>query len=826
VSLAAFLVLAAWVLVKSPYSNAVMPSDVVMNADTALGLGVAALALWLVSGPAAPAWRQRFSLGCSLAVAALGTATLAEYLLGLHLGIDQMLGAAKSYEINTTHPGRMAPETALIFALMGAALFWMTRRRRVLAAQGLTMLVAMLGLFNLTGYVYGVVAFYKLDHESSIGFATAAAFVALAGGMLCAQPNEGLMKSITSDLPGGVVIRRLLLAVLILPLALGWLELALERAGVFDHAHGTGLAGLIGSLALMLLIWRTAKVLDRSVEGRIRQEHHLQQTNELLRQNVRERTVLLASANQSIDRGNTERSRMEEMLLLQSSALESAANAIIIADVNGAIEWVNPAFCALTGYSAEEAKGKNPQELTNSGEHGEEFYKGMWTTIMAGSVWRSEVVCRRKDGTLYTAFQTITPVRDKRGAICHYISIKEDISEKKVLEEQARRAQRVQNLGLLAAGIAHDFNNALSPVLLAAPLLRPLVGTPAGQRMLDIIEHSAERGADLVRQMLSFARGTSGQKVKVRVSAVLQEVIGIARTTFPKSITVTPQLTDNLWLTLGDPTQINQIFMNLFINARDAMAKGGELVVSATNCALDGVAAAAIADARPGDFLRIEVRDTGTGIAPDVLAQMWEPFFTTKGEGKGTGLGLSTVRAIVHQHEGFMSVRTEFGKMLHTGTSFTVYLPAVPVEAAADREIGARADPARRGQGELILVVDDEESVIEIIEKILIRHGYRVVTSCDGADAISAFRPFAAQVRLLITDNDMPVLGGTALVAALRRQRPHLPVIMISGGGNQTRDPYGPTATSFLAKPFTADALLTIVRQALDDVPSTAPTPV
>jgi len=800
-----------------------MPSDVVMNANTALGLGFAALALWLLAGPATPSWRQRFALGCSLAVAALGAATLAEYLLGLHLGIDQMLGSGTSYEINTTHPGRMAPETALIFALMGAALFWMTRRRRVLAAQGLTMLVAMLGLFNLAGYVYGIVAFYKLDHESSIGLATAAAFVALAGGMLCTQPDEGLMRSITSDRPGGVVIRRLLLAVLVLPLALGWLELAGEHAGVFDHPHGAGLAGLVGSLALIILIWRTAKVLDRDVEGRQLEEQKLQQSNELLRQSVRERTVLLASANKSLDRGITERSRMEAMLLLQSSALESAANAIIISDSKGAIEWVNPAFCALTGYSAAEAKGKILQELTRSGQHDEAFDKGMRTTIMAGQVWRSEVVSKRKDGSLYTEYQTITPVRDKRGVISHFISIKEDITEKKSLAEQALRAQRVQNLGLLSAGIAHDFNNALAPILLATPLLRSLVGTPGGQRMLDIIEQSSERGAALVRQMLSFARGTSGQKVQVQVGRVLQDAIAIVRTTFPKSITVEANLSRNLGVTVGDPTQINQIFMNLFINARDAMPQGGELVIKAGNCSLDVASAAAITGARPGEFLKIVVRDSGSGIAPEVLAKMWEPFFTTKGEGKGTGLGLSTVRGIVHQHGGFMDVMTNCGKLSESGTAFTVYLPLAPTEGALIGDAGAQGGPGPRGQGELILVVDDEESVIEVTEKILVGNGYRVVTSCDGADAISVFRSHAAQVRLLITDNDMPNLGGGELVDALRLLNPGLPVVMISGAGGRGGDSHGLASTVKLAKPFSGETLLIVVRRMLDEVQSASP---
>jgi PAS domain S-box-containing protein len=823
VSMTAFLVLGAWILVKRPHTSDVMSSNVVMNANTAVGLWVAALALWLLAGPTAPAWRQRFAIGCSLAVAALGAATLSEYLLGMHLGIDRIFGNASSIEINTTHPGRMAPETALVFALMGSALYWMARRRRVLAAQGLTMLVAMLGLFNLTGYVYGVVAFYKLDHESSIGLATAAAFVAMAGGMLCAQPNEGLMGSITSDLPGGVVIRRLLLAVLVLPLALGWLELAGEHAGFFDHARGTGVAGLVGSLALMLLIWRTAKVLNRGMAGRQQKVDNLQQSNELLKQSVRERTVLLASANQSLNRGINERTRLEAMLRLQSSALESAANAISISDRTCRIEWVNPAFCQLSGYSASEAIGHDAQELTKSGRHDAAFHKNMLTKILAGLTWQNEVVQRCKDGSNYTVIQTITPVRDKRGQISHFISIEEDVTEKKELEEQALRAQRVQNLGMLAAGIAHDFNNALAPILLAAPLLRPQVESVGGQRMLDIIEQSSERGAALVRQMLSFARGTADHKVIVQVDSVLREVITIAKTTFPKAITVESDMPEDLWHTVGDPTQINQVFMNLFINARDAMPQGGELVIAARNRTLDVDEIKGIEDARPGRYISVEVRDSGTGIPPEVLERIWEPFFTTKDEGKGTGLGLSTVRGIVRQHEGFMSVRTNAECAGGIGTAFTVFMPAVAVVGHDDGHEAAPGKPPRRGEGELILIVDDEESVLEVGERILVSQGYRVLTAGDGADAISVFGPRASEVRLLITDNEMPILGGTALVIALRRLNPGLPVIIISGAGGRSINTDGLFATEFLAKPFTAVSFMSMVRRTLDASPSASP---
>ena len=823
VFLLAVLVLAARALETPLHTSAVMSSNVAMNANAAVGLAMASLALWLLAKPATAPWRQRVALGCALAVAALGAVTLTEYLLRTDLGIDQLLGHQSSVEINTSNPGRMAPETAFNFALLGAALFWTTRPRMVVVAQALVVLVAMMSLFNLIGYVYGTVGFYKLDHLSSIGVVTAAAFAAMGAGVLCARPEAGLMRSIISELPSGVVIRRLLLAVLLLPLAFDALELQGEHAGLFNHAYGTGVAEVAGSLALMILIWRTAKVLERNAWERKEVEKILYQANERLEQKVSERTALLESANQSLTHEIAERVRMEALLRLQASALESAANAITISDRTGMIEWVNPAFCALTGYSAAEAIGHNPRELMKSGRHNEPFFKNLWTTILAGKVWKSEVVNRRKDGSIYTEFQTITPVRDERGQVSRFISIREDFTEKKLLEEQALRAQRVQNLGMLAAGIAHDFNNALAPILLAGPLLRPQVSTPGGQRMLDIIEQCSERGAALVRQMLSFAHGSIGQKVHVQVRHVLREAIDLVTTTFPKSIEIESHLPNDMWPVPGDPTQINQVFMNLFINARDAMARGGKLAIIAANRTLDAAAAAKVPDGRPGNFLAVEVRDTGTGIPPEVLERMWEPFFTTKGVDKGTGLGLSTVRGIVSQHDGFVAVQTTHGGRAGHGTSFTVYLPAAVVGDKVRGESDAPGKPALRGEGELILVVDDEESVREVSAKILIRQGYRVVTASNGADAIAIFGPRAGEVQLLLTDNDMPILGGDALIASLRQLNPDLPVVIMSGEDRQGDEANELSAAAYLAKPFSAETLMSIVRRTLDEARPAVP---
>jgi len=385
------------------------------------------------------------------------------------------------------------------------------------------------------------------------------------------------------------------------------------------------------------------------------------------------------------------------------------------------------------------------------------------------------------------------------------------------MQEQLMRAQRLNNLGMLAAGIAHDFNNALAPILLAGHVLRPLVSTPAGQHMLDIVEKSSERGAALVRQMLSFARGMSGERRLVQVGDVLREVIDLAGTTFKKSMTIESNVSPDLWPIMGDPTQINQVFMNLFINARDAVGQAGEITVTAKNCTLDAAAVSVSSVAHAGKFVMIEVRDNGTGMSPGVLERIWEPFFTTKGDGKGTGLGLSTVRGIVRQHDGFISVRTTPLGPNH-GTVFTVYLAAAVIEKKADGGADVPAVNALRGGGELILVVDDEESVREVCASTLIKQGYKVATAKDGAEAIAAFALRSNDVRLLLTDLDMPVVGGTTLIATLRRLSPGLPVVVMSGSDRQNVEAHDLTGAAHLTKPFAAESLTLVVRHALDEV--------
>jgi two-component system cell cycle sensor histidine kinase/response regulator CckA len=522
----------------------------------------------------------------------------------------------------------------------------------------------------------------------------------------------------------------------------------------------------------------------------------------------------------------TRLSRYRRLLETQAQLRESEARFQQLAEQSDEVFWfatVNPERITFMSPAVEKVWGWPAARFYEDAHFWEKALHAddrsrvhtAYAAMVAGEVaqFQEEYRVVRPDGALRWVLDSGTPIRDASNAIVQVGGVARDITERKDAEEQMLRAQRLENIGMLAAGIAHDFNNALAPILMANSLLRQQVSDSGAQRLLDTVEKCSERGAGLVRQLLSFARGASGERQLLQVRHVLQEMIELTKVTVPKSIRVESHLPGDLWPVQGNPTQIHQILLNLCVNARDAMPQGGELTLTAANLRLDAAAAARIADARPGDFLTVEVRDTGTGIPPEVLARMWEPFYTTKGEGKGTGLGLSTVRGILLQHDGFVTVQTRAGH----GTAFTVYLPAT--EGSGGGQAEPHAAPSRRGNGELILLVDDEEPVLLIAAQILSRYGYRTVTARDGAEAIAVFAPRAAEVQLVLTDLLMPMLDGAALATALHRLRADLPIIIMSGAGSRTGAAHKEFTAAFLAKPFQSETLLSIVRRTLDEAP-------
>jgi two-component system cell cycle sensor histidine kinase/response regulator CckA len=507
----------------------------------------------------------------------------------------------------------------------------------------------------------------------------------------------------------------------------------------------------------------------------------------------------------------TDRRLAERRIREQAEMLNQAREAIFITDLNGVIIYWNAGAERLFGWPGHEALGKRPAEIFDA------FVNSALQTARqeteAKGQWQGELRMHNRQHEPLTITSRHSLIRDDAGQPKAWVSINSDITEQKKLEEQFLRAQRMENLGLLAAGIAHDLNNMLAPILLAAPMLRDHVTDPGALGLLNTLEKSAERGANLVRQILAFAHGASGEQRLLQVKHLLRDIISVISGTFPKTIRLEDYVPNDLWPITGNATQIHQVLLNLSVNARDAMPDGGTLRVRAENKVLDQAAADAIDGARPGPFLVLHVEDTGTGIPPEILKEIWKPFYTTKESGKGTGLGLSTVRGIIENHNGFIELLTSVGQ----GTTFRIYLPAA--EGGPAENLGSPAYVPSQGKGELILVVDDEDYIRTMTSTMLTRHGYRVILAADGAEAALVFAQRAAEIRLVITDLHMPNLDGVMLGRALRQINPEARTLVVSGMtsalGNRPDYKVEELGDAFLHKPFKSEALLAKVHEML-----------
>jgi PAS domain S-box-containing protein len=440
----------------------------------------------------------------------------------------------------------------------------------------------------------------------------------------------------------------------------------------------------------------------------------------------------------------------------------------------------------------------------------------LFSRILEGtSVTGVEYRIRRPDDTLIWISDRGFPIRNAEGKIYRQAGVATNITEKKRLEAQFLRAQRMESIGTLAGGIAHDLNNVLAPILVSLDLLGDEQSASDRQEVLDILQTSAQRGAEMVKHLLTFARGIEGQKVPLQLKHLLRELQRILKQTLPKSIQIRMTFSGDLWAVLGDATQLHQVVLNLCVNARDAMPHGGNLTIKASNFTVDENFAAMSHEAVPGPYVTLSVADTGTGIPPEIRDRIFDPFFTTKGLDKGTGLGLATVQGIVRSHGGFISCYTE----VDHGTEFRVYLPATVGESAAKAELDHSEPPV--GNGERILVIDDEDALRVLSRKTLEAYGYEVLLAVDGAQGVAFCAREGQKIHLVITDLAMPVMDGAATIRAIRSLYPEMKIIAWSGldaeGKSAQPEPFG--ANAFLHKPFTAEKLLTTVRDILDRSP-------
>jgi len=503
----------------------------------------------------------------------------------------------------------------------------------------------------------------------------------------------------------------------------------------------------------------------------------------------------------------TARKQAELHLRQLSRAVEQSPSGVMITDTRGRIEYVNPKFASMTGYSAEEVLGKQPS-IFKSGLTTAQVYEELWRTILAGKEWRGELHNKRKNGELFWEATSICPIADETGAVTNYLALGEDVTERKLLNERLLRAQRMESIGSLAGGVAHDLNNILAPIMMSSSMLEDSLPPEVQRQFITTIQEAAQRGADIIRQLLTFARGVEGQRTTFAPALLLNQLDRMLRETFPKSIAFAASADEGLWTVTGDLTQLHQVLLNLCVNARDAMTTGGTLSISVQNCELDD--SVALPGAKPGRYVRFDVTDSGCGISPEILEKIFDPFFTTKEPGKGTGLGLSTALGIVHSHSGFMQVQTVVGN----GSTFQVFLPATQNLVPAPSEIELLPLPS--GNGELILIVDDEPEILKVLRALLLHSNYRVLTAQNGAEGLAVYQANPG-VDLVFTDLMMPVMDGIQFARVLKNANPSVKIIATSGYGEdaQHNELKAVGVEVLLKKPFNPSQVLRAIHNAL-----------
>jgi PAS domain S-box-containing protein len=527
----------------------------------------------------------------------------------------------------------------------------------------------------------------------------------------------------------------------------------------------------------------------------------LRKTHDELEIRVQERTTELAQANEDL---KAKIAQIRE----QASLLDKAQDAIAVRDLEHHLIYWSKGAQHLYGWTAEEVIDKNADELLYK-EESLNLIKAKKDVIEKGE-WIDDLHQVTKDGKEIIVESRWSLIRDSEEKPKSILIINTDITEKKMLEAQLLRAQRMESIGTLAGGMAHDLNNVMTPIMLSVHLLKEKVKDEQSQKILTILEKNSQRGANLINQVMFFARGVEGERKPLQISHIIYEIETVIKETFPKSIESKTDIQKELSNISGDSTQLHQVLMNLCVNARDAMQDGGILSIFAENFFIDENYARMNVEAKVGSYVVITVSDTGTGIPPKIIDRIYEPFFTTKGYGKGTGLGLSTSLGIVKSHGGFINVYSELGK----GTKFSIYLPAITTNEGQK----AQDEPKFLSvQGELILLVDDEAPIREIARATLEAYRYRVITANDGAEAITLYAQNIEEIRVVLMDMSMPKMDGLSSIRVIRKINPNVKIIAVSGLTEKTRltKLADINVNSYLPKPCTAEKLLKTIHEVL-----------
>ena len=766
--------LAGWFF-HLPLLASVLQPFVVVKANTALCLILAGIALALLGQrPENPGARLAGRL-CAGFVTLLGALTLLEFLLGWDLRIDEFLVADPLYD-RVNLPGRMAMVTAVAFVLSGTALLSLESRTRRggWPAQWLVLACGLLAFLSFAGYLFDVRSLYTLAPYFSIALITVIGFLLLSLGILFARPRRGIVGLLTAAGQTGALARRFLPALIFIPVASGWIALQGQAKGLYTTEFAVALLVVANVSLLTALFWANMGSLSRSEIGRVAAE-----------QQAREREIQL------------------------ESVLDNTPVVVAVTDLSGRYLMVNRHFSTVFGLPREKILGKTYFDIFPK-DAADRLKTNDYRAVQEGGIQIEEAIVVKGEPRTYISGKF--PIRNEQDVSYAVCGISTDVTHFKKVEDQLRQAQKMESIGRLTGGIAHDFNNVLTVINSYAALLATRL-PPGGRESKQAAEiaRAGDRAADLTRQLLAFSRKQVLQPRAVDLNAAVSAVGKMLERMIGEDVDLRLSLAPALGTVRVDPAQIEQVLMNLAVNARDAMPEGGALTIETTNVALGEGYAREPAGVAPGNYVMLAVSDTGTGMDKETQARIFEPFFTTKEIGKGTGLGLSTVYGIVQQSGGHIWVYSEVGR----GAIFKMYFPRLD-DATAEAASSAKAPEIPRGN-QLVLVVEDEPMLRRLMQSALEEYGYRVLLAEGPLEALSLLRGNEGKVDILITDVVMPKMDGRELAEEVQKLSPGMPVLYVSGYADNVVAHHGvlDKGVAFLQKPFTPESLARKVGEVL-----------
>ncbi len=703
---------------------------------------------------------------CAAMILLIGLFRLSDYRFGWDLNLD-MLGCRDATGL--TSPVLLSPTGALCFLLLGSALLLAGSSRSIIVFHFLILLALLIGWLGLVSYFFNGVpalAYAALPMNSAL------LFLLLGAGILCTRTDGGLVALLISESVGGLITRRILVPAILTPLVLNWLELEANRHGWLAPQLEALVFMASDIITIGSLLWFNAVLLHRM----------------------------------DVKRGHAEEARAQ-----LASIIEASNDAIIRRMPDGVITSWNRSAEKIFGYSAQEAIGRPLNLSCPSGQPGGE--RDFWAR--GETVENLETLQLRKDKKPIYVSLTKKPLTDSLGKIVGSFRIANDITQRRKLEEQFRQSQKMEGVGLLAGGIAHDFNNVLAVIQMQAELLRRAGLTPGQIEITNEIWAATQRAAGLTRQLLLFTRKETLLPRDLDLSQSIKDMSKMLLRIVGEDIQMQTKLTAQSLLIRADAGMLDQALLNLAVNARDAMPKGGKLIIETSIAEFDGSVCEQFPQARPGEFACLSVSDTGCGIPPENLKIIFEPFFTTKEAGKGTGLGLATVAGIVQQHQGWMNVYSEVGQ----GTTFRIYLPRL-LNPTGQKSTPATTPTTPVGSShETILFVEDDDFLRAAVRKVLSQHGYLVLEACNAVAALKIWQRHGDKIHLLLTDLVMPGgMSGQELGEQLSQQNANLKVIYFSGYSADIAGKDIPLEEGFnyLTKPFQAQRLVQIIRHRLE----------